>query len=127
MAINNDTALPSNHAPLSVEFKFPCSLESLIQRAEDLFGHAHENNQLNKESMCRRPRKAQTNKHDDIVSCLATLEQPDFHEDINIYTKQYVNILYDCLPDMTHDCPQGANIQLNRWSKLLKENDYKGI
>ena len=87
MAINNDIALPSNHAPLSVEFKFPYSLESLIQRAEDLLGHAHEINQLKKESMCRRPRKVQAIKYDDIASCLATLEHPNFHEDINIYSK----------------------------------------
>lgn len=63
------------------------------------------------------------------MSYLNGQNYPIFHQDINVYSKQYVDILYSSLvlPDISFNCSQGDDSQLSRWSRLLKENDYKGI
>ena len=42
MSFNKDISLPSNHAPICIELNLPVSLEFVMDRAENLLGHACE-------------------------------------------------------------------------------------
>ena len=123
-----DISLPSNHAPICIELNLPVSLEFVMDRAEDLLGHACEISQTClRTNICKKPRKVFSDYKDRVINYLDIHLPPPRVSDIDQYAFQFSEALYFSLNLSDKSTRPSVSTELDRWTRLLNSNDHKSI
>ena len=135
LEIDKCNSYPSNHAPLSIQINVTDnpSLDSVLRAAEELLTHACEVNLARDKPICKKPIRVISQDRSHVEKLLNELPLPHIDQgDINQTTRQVTDALYTLLSPVIHQYKYSTSDSQcetyeNRWSKLIKENDFKGI
>ena len=122
--VNQDTSLPSNHAPVSVNFNLPercISLAELVTRSEDIGMYP-----CRSKPLCKTPIRY---RQIDVELFKESIEHSDpplvDYTDVNVTANNFSNHLYDitktCKLPRTPDLPQDTT--KTRWQRIMECED----
>lgn len=123
--VNQDTSLPSDHAPISFALQ-PLSVneESLLLRASRLGDHAALYSCGNRSDLTKKPIKYANVNKEGFLEALALYQRPEFEGNIDDFAVKVNDILYKCsATGRILNSNRNVDITMNRWERLLQEKD----
>ena len=130
--ISQDTSNPSDHAPVSVVFKFTSDLVSplsILARAENTSGHAVLMSEAYNPSVCRKPIPLH---HIDQLKFAQQLEglQPPIVSDQSVesLSSKFSDVMYQCATNAKSSLPRDVPLHspdMSRWQRIIDCDDPK--
>ena len=122
--INQDLALPSDHAPVSIIIKAPATnLDSLYTRASRLGDHAVlYGKQMS--NLIKNPLRFRDIDPESFVYAVSQHDQPVFEDDVDAGVNDVSTVLYECARvSKIRNHTTNTDAPVDRWERLMEEND----
>ena len=122
--INQDLALPSDHAPVSIIIKAPATnLDSLYTRASRLGDHAVlYGKQMS--NLIKNPLRFRDIDPERFVYAVSQHDQPVFEDDVDAGVNDVSTVLYECARvSKIRNHTTNTDAPVDRWERLMEEND----
>ena len=133
--VNQNTAMPSDHAPVSIDLEFPAAIndaKTLLKRAQDLCRHTIMTS-TDKSSRCRKPVPFMNIDTEKFVTTINALNVPtiDQVQDPDDMAEWLAEALYNCASQSRQVNPRGQiqtlDPMLPRWQRILECEDSRTL
>ena len=130
--VSNDTKNPSDHAPVSVEFKFTSDLvsqHSILARAETTDGHAVLMSDAYNQPLCRKPIPLHHIDQLQFAQQLQDLQPPGVgDESVESLCTKFSDVMYQCATNAKSTPPaesSNSSPDMSRWQRIIDCDDPK--